>query len=63
MKLHATIAGHQTDILIQDDGARVAAEIDGRGYTLEVRESGDSGYVMIAYTSVFDCRRGGPRPG
>jgi biotin carboxyl carrier protein len=56
MKLHATIAGYQTDILIQDDGARVAAEIDGRSYALEVRESGDSGYVLIADAAVFDCR-------
>jgi biotin carboxyl carrier protein len=56
MKLHAAIAGYQTDILIQDDGARVAAEIDGRSYTLEVRESGDSGYVLIADAAVFDCR-------
>ena len=56
MRLHATIADYQTDILIQDDGSRVAAEIDGRSYTLEVRESGDSGYVLIADTSVFDCR-------
>jgi biotin carboxyl carrier protein len=56
MKLHATIADYQTEILIQDDGARVAFEIDGRGYTLDVRASGDSGYVMIADGAVFDCR-------
>ena len=56
MKLHAIIADYQTDILIQDDGARVSAEIDGRGYTLEVRESGASSYVLIADGQVFDCR-------
>jgi biotin carboxyl carrier protein len=56
MKLHATIAGYQTDVLIQDDGSRVSAEIDGRSYTLEVRESGDPGYVLIADGAVFDCR-------
>jgi acetyl/propionyl-CoA carboxylase alpha subunit len=56
MKLHATIADYQTDILIQDDGSRVHAEIDGRGYTLKVRETGVSGYVLIADASVFDCR-------
>ncbi len=56
MKLHATIADYQTDILIQDDGSRVHAEIDGRGYTLDVRESGVSGYVLIADGQVFDCR-------
>jgi biotin carboxyl carrier protein len=56
MKLHATVAGYQTDILIQDDGSRVHAEIDGRGYTLEVRETGASGYVLFADAAVFDCR-------
>ena len=56
MKLHATIADYQTDILIQDDGSRVHAEIDGRGYTLDVRESGAGGYVLIAEAAVFDCR-------
>jgi biotin carboxyl carrier protein len=56
MKLHATIADYQTDILIQDDGSCVHAEIDGRSYTLEVRESGVSGYVLFADAAVFDCR-------
>jgi acetyl/propionyl-CoA carboxylase alpha subunit len=56
MKLHATIADYQTDILIQDDGSRVHAEIDGRGYTLDVRESGSGGYVLIAAGHVYDCR-------
>jgi biotin carboxyl carrier protein len=56
MKLHATIADYQTDILIQDDGSRVHAEIDGRSYTLDVRESGVSSYVLIAEAAVFDCR-------
>jgi biotin carboxyl carrier protein len=56
MRLHATIADYQTDILIQDDGSRVHAEVDGRTYTLDVRESGVSGYVLIAGAAVFDCR-------
>ena len=56
MKLHATTGDYQTDILIQDDGSRVYAEIDGRGYTLEVRESGVGGYVLMAGGNVFDCR-------
>ena len=56
MKLRATIADYRTDILIRDDGARVHAEIDGRGYELDVRESGVSGYVLIAEAAVFDCR-------
>jgi biotin carboxyl carrier protein len=65
MKLHAAIADYQTDVLIQDDGSRVQAEIDGRKYTLAVRESGAGGYVLISAASVsaasvFDCRVDGP---
>ena len=56
MKLHAAIADYQTDILIQDDGSRVSAEIDGRSYNLDVRESGAGRYVLIADSHVFDCR-------
>src|SRR6266853_3526866 len=56
MKLHATIADYQTDILIRDDGSRVYAEIDDREYTLEVREAGPGAYMLIAEASVFDCR-------
>ena len=55
MKLHATIADYHTDIVIQDDGGRVHAEIDGRCYTLEVRESGAGGYMMMVEAAVFDC--------
>jgi biotin carboxyl carrier protein len=56
MKLHATIGDYQTDILIQDDGARVHAEIDSRAYSLDVRESGAGGYVLMVDGQVFDCR-------
>jgi len=56
MILRATIADYQTDILIHDDGLRVHAEIDGREYTLDVRETGGSGYVLMADAAVFDCR-------
>ena len=56
MRLHATIADYQTDIQIYDDGSRVHAEIDGREYTLEVRETGGSGYLLMADAAVFDCR-------
>jgi biotin carboxyl carrier protein len=56
VKLHANIADYQTDILIQDVGSQVSAEIDGRRYTLAVRESGAGGYVLISEGSVFDCR-------
>jgi biotin carboxyl carrier protein len=56
MKLHATIANHQTDIQIWDEGARVCAEIDERRYELEVQESGPDGYLFISQGRVFNCR-------
>ncbi len=59
MKLHATVADSQSDILIQDEGACVRAEVDGRSYELEVRESGVGGYVLIIDGQVFDCRVAG----
>src|SRR2546423_5381502 len=55
MKLHAAIAGYQTDIQIREEHTRVFAEVDGRYYELEVRESGH-GYLLIEDGRVFDCR-------
>ncbi len=56
MKLRASIADSQSNILIQDDGSRVHAEIDGRAYWLDVLESGAGGYVLMVDGQVFDCR-------
>jgi biotin carboxyl carrier protein len=56
MKLHATIADHQTEVQIWDEGSRVLAEIDGRRYTLDVRESGSTGYLFVFQGRVWDCR-------
>lgn len=64
MKLHATIADHQTDIQVWDEGRRVFAEIDGRRYELEVQECGPNGYLFISQGRVFDCRvEGRPESG
>ena len=64
MKLHATLADYQANILIQDDGARVHAEIDGRSYDLDVHDSGSGSYVLIADGRVFECRvEGRPESG
>ena len=56
MKLQATIAhDHQTEIQIQDEGSRVFAVIDGRGYELDIHESSKGGYLMVSDGQVFDC--------
>jgi len=56
MKLHATIADYQTDVRIKDEGSRVFAEIDDRRYELDVHESADGRYLVIADGLVFNCR-------
>lgn len=56
MKLHATIDDHQTDIQIQDEGARVIAEIDGRQYDLTVHEKAGGEFLIVSDGHVFDCR-------
>jgi biotin carboxyl carrier protein len=64
MKLHAAINDYQTDIRIRDEGGRVFAEIDGRRYELDVRESGANGYLLVSNGQVFDCRvEGRPESG
>lgn len=64
MKLHANIAGYQTDVQIRDQDARVFAEIDGRRYELDVHESGADGYLLITDGRVFECRvEGRPESG
>ena len=64
MKLNALIADQQTDVQIWDEGRCVAAEIDGRRYTLEVSESGPDGYLLILQGHIFDCRiEGQPESG
>jgi len=55
MKLNAAIAGYQTDIQIRGEDTRVFAEVDGRHYELEARES-EHGYLLIQDGRVFDCR-------
>lgn len=65
MKLHATVAdAHQIEIQLRDEHAQVFAEVDGRSYALNVRESGKSGYLIVHAGGVFDCRiEGRPESG
>jgi len=64
MKLHAHINDLQSDIQIRDEDSRVAAEIDGRRYELDVHDSGANNFLLIADGRVFDCRvEGRPESG
>src|SRR6478672_8735307 len=64
MKLHTDIEGHQAEIEIKEDGISVWAQIDGRRYELEARESAAGGYLLISNGQVFECRvEGRPESG
>jgi len=64
MKLQANIFDQQSDIRIQDDGARVLAEIGDRTYELQAHESAPGNYLLISDGRVFECRvEGRPESG
>jgi biotin carboxyl carrier protein len=56
MKLNAELAGQQHELKIQREGPVVYAEIDGRQYRLELRESDTDQYLLLEDTRVHDCR-------
>src|SRR6266404_3750349 len=63
MKLHAVIAGYQTEIQIRNDGESVFAELDGRAYELAAHESAD-GFLLTYDGTIFNCRvEGRPKSG
>jgi biotin carboxyl carrier protein len=56
MKLTAEIAGEKREMVIEYDGSRVVAEIDGRRYELEARASQPGVYLLLSGGQVYDCR-------
>ncbi|HYN25995.1 MAG TPA: biotin/lipoyl-containing protein [Pyrinomonadaceae bacterium] len=56
IKLKAEVAGKDHQISIQRRDAVVLAEVDGRRYKLELRELGDSEYLLIDGNTVYNCR-------
>jgi biotin carboxyl carrier protein len=55
MKLHATLAGVETDVEIKEQDGRVLASVADRSYELEVHRRRD-GYLLKSDSRVFDCR-------
>ena len=56
MKLTAEIAGEPHALELRREGARVFAEVDGRAYELEVRET-EPGVILFAHGGrVYECR-------
>jgi biotin carboxyl carrier protein len=56
MKLTAEIAGEKRELVIEYDGARVVAEIDGRRYELEAQAAQPGAYLLLSDSDVYDCR-------
>ena len=55
MKLKALIGDREEDLNIKVDDRRVAAEIRGRAYDLEVREPEPGNYLFLRGGEVYDC--------
>ena len=56
MKLKTIIDEHEEDLLLKLEEGRVSAEIGGRVYELEVRETEPDSYLFFLNTSVHECR-------
>jgi biotin carboxyl carrier protein len=56
VKLKAFIGDREQDLTLKIDGSRVAAEIDGRVYDLELREPQPGSYLFFLNAGVHECR-------
>jgi biotin carboxyl carrier protein len=56
MKLTADIEGEEQTVEVRRDGARVAAEVGGRAYELEARETEPGAYLFVLEGRVHECR-------
>ena len=56
MRLKAIIDDREEELLLQLADGRVAAEIGGRVYTLELRETEPDCYLFFLNTNVHECR-------
>jgi biotin carboxyl carrier protein len=56
VKLKAEIEDETLSIEIKRDGAQVFAEIDGRRYAVEARETQPGVYLLISDGHVYECR-------
>ncbi|HXI24942.1 MAG TPA: biotin/lipoyl-containing protein [Pyrinomonadaceae bacterium] len=56
MKLHAAIAGIETDVEIRREADRLHARVGDVEYQLNARQTGPGSYLLISDGHVFDCR-------
>jgi biotin carboxyl carrier protein len=56
MKLKARVDDHESEVLLNVEGKRVVAAVDGRAYELEFHRLEDGTYLVLKEGHVFDCR-------
>lgn len=56
MKIQAAIGDFESDVSLRLEGARIHAELEGRAYDLELRQTATNRLLLIADGRVFDCR-------
>ena len=56
MKLNAELFGSTHSLSINIEGRGVVGEVDGRTYTLEIRERGGFVYLLFEGVKVYECR-------
>ena len=56
MKLKALVGEREEDLVLKLEQDRVSAEIGGRVYELEVRQTGPESYLFFLNTNVHECR-------
>lgn len=55
IKLKAELGGEEHQISIQQSDSKIAAEIDGRKYRLELRDLGEGDYLLIDGHTIYNC--------
>ena len=56
MKLTAEVSGERHALELRREGARVFAEVDGRGYELDVRATEAGALLLLSGGRVYECR-------
>ncbi|HKY42996.1 MAG TPA: hypothetical protein VJM50_07855, partial [Pyrinomonadaceae bacterium] len=56
MKLKAQIEDREQELIVKIDDGRIAAEIGGRAYELQVRQPSPDSYLFFLGAGVYECR-------
>ena len=56
MKLKALLNNQEHDLALEFNEPQLAAEVDGRRYSLEVHAAEGNSYLILNGTNVYDCR-------